>query len=198
MHDRLTRWPATRRVVMLGRLFDVARNRREQPAPADVVATVGGTSITLARSGRQGAASSRRATSAASSCRRRCTRRAAPPLDEIVGNQLLDQEAKRQGIDRAALIEKEITGEDDAGDRCRHGGLVSGEPGAACRARRSIRCARRFAQLLTQERMQAVREQYLDTLKAKTPVRVMLEPPRQAVAMRGNSPAQGRPTRRWR
>src|SRR5207249_9420325 len=35
---------------------------------------------------------------------------------------------------------------------------------------------------LTQERMQAARQQFVDTLKRKTPVRVMLEPPRQNVA----------------
>ena len=47
-----------------------------------------------------------------------------------------------------------------------------------------------ITQLLQQERSQAARETYLDTLKAKTPVRLMLEPPRQTVSA-GNSPAKG-------
>jgi protein-disulfide isomerase len=45
-------------------------------------------------------------------------------------------------------------------------------------------------QYLTQERMQTVRSDYLDGLKRKTPVRVMLEPPRQNVSA-ANSPAKG-------
>ena len=70
-------------------------------------------------------------------------RRAA--LDEIVANKLIDAAAKAQGIDRAALIEKEITVEDSAGHRRRDRQLVSGEPGRACRARRSSRCGSRSA-----------------------------------------------------
>src|SRR5207344_2611231 len=45
-------------------------------------------------------------------------------------------------------------------------------------------------QFLTQERMREVREQYVGTLKAKTAVRVLLDPPRQTVATDG-SPAKG-------
>jgi protein-disulfide isomerase len=45
-------------------------------------------------------------------------------------------------------------------------------------------------QYLTQQRMEDVREQYLDTLKQKTVVRVMLEPPRQKVAA-ADGPAKG-------
>src|SRR5438034_1247492 len=45
-------------------------------------------------------------------------------------------------------------------------------------------------QFLTQERMQGIREQYIGTLKSKTMVRVMLDPPRQTVPTEG-SPAKG-------
>src|SRR6185295_11208701 len=45
-------------------------------------------------------------------------------------------------------------------------------------------------QYLLQERIQLAREQFLDTLKARTAVRVMLEPPRQAVAA-ANGPSKG-------
>src|SRR5207237_7173009 len=46
---------------------------------------------------------------------------------------------------------------------------------------------------LTQERMQAVRARYLETLKASTAVRITLEPPRQQFAEGSltNSPSKG-------
>ena len=43
---------------------------------------------------------------------------------------------------------------------------------------------------LTQERMQGIRAQYIDTLKGKTSVKVMLDPPRQVVST-ANSPSKG-------
>jgi protein-disulfide isomerase len=43
---------------------------------------------------------------------------------------------------------------------------------------------------LTQERMQTIRTEYLNTLRAKTAVRINLEPPRQRVAT-ADSPARG-------
>ena len=46
--------------------------------------------------------------------------------------------------------------------------------------------------LLTQERVRTVRDQYLETLKATTPVRLMLEPPRQKIAA-SDSPTKGAP-----
>jgi hypothetical protein len=44
---------------------------------------------------------------------------------------------------------------------------------------------------LMQERMQGIRSVYLDSLKAKTSVRVMLDPPRQKVEMVASSPSRG-------
>ena len=57
-----------------------------------------------------------------------------------------------------------------------------------CRARRSIRCGSRSAAFLTQERMQTARDQYIDALKSKTTVLMMLDPPRQTVKMPAKSP----------
>jgi hypothetical protein len=39
--------------------------------------------------------------------------------------------------------------------------------------------------------MQGIRSVYLDSLKAKTSVRVMLDPPRQKVEMVASSPSRG-------
>src|SRR5262245_62636097 len=78
-----------------------------QPAPGDVVATVGGTPITLAdvdepalkqSAGNFGSLTLAHALYEA--------RRAA--LEDIISNRLLDQEAKARGVDRATLAKTEI------------------------------------------------------------------------------------------
>jgi protein-disulfide isomerase len=93
----------------------------------------------------------------------------------------MDQEAGARGIDRSALVEQEITSKvpqvadpEVAAWYQANQGRVQGA--SLDQVRQPIRA------FLLQERMQAVRQQYLDTLKSKTPVRVMLEPPRQNVA----------------
>jgi hypothetical protein len=115
-------------------------------------------------------------------------RRAA--LDELVAAKLIDEAAKAQGIERAALIEKEITAKvqavsdaDVAAWYQANQGRLQGAP--LDQVRQPIRA------FLTQERMQGVRAQYIDTLKAKTTVTVMLDPPRQKVAMVASSPSRG-------
>jgi protein-disulfide isomerase len=113
-------------------------------------------------------------------------RRAA--VDELVANALMDQEAKTRGIDRATLVEKEIADKvPPVGDADvtawyqANQARVQGAPLEQVRA--PIRA------YLVQERMETVREKYLDTLKARTPVKVMLDPPRLTVAATG--PAKG-------
>ncbi len=157
-----------------------------RPAPSDVVATVGSTAITMAEVDdkalerpTQGGVK----LSLALYDARRAT------LDDLIANRLIDDAAKAQGIDRSALIEREITSKvktvTDAeiaswydANRAR----VQGAP--LEQVRQPIRS------YLTQERMQIVRSDYLETLRLKTPVRVLLEPPRQKVAA-ANSPAKG-------
>jgi protein-disulfide isomerase len=110
-------------------------------------------------------------------------------LDEIVGNRLLDEEAKARGMDRAALVEKEVASavaaptEADVsawfeGNQTRVQGATLDQVRAPIRA------------MLTSERMDAARERFLTTLKGKTPVTIMLEPPRQKVAD-GGHPSKG-------
>src|SRR6476646_10666486 len=85
-----------------------AAQQEKRPAPAETVATVGGAPITLAEVDDKaleqpvsnfGSAKLSQALYEA--------RRAA--LDDIVANRLMDAAAKAQGVDRSALIEKEIT-----------------------------------------------------------------------------------------
>ena len=160
-----------------------------RPAPGEAVATVDGAPFTLAEvddkaldqpASNFGSAKLSQALYDA--------RRAA--LDELVANRLMDAAAKAQGIDRAALIEKEITARitpvtdtEVASWFQANQGRLQGAP--LDQVRQPIKS------YLTQERMQAIRTQYVNGLKAKTAVRVMLDPPRQKVEMVASSPSRG-------
>jgi protein-disulfide isomerase len=159
-----------------------------RPAPTEVVATVGSSEITLAevddKALEQPAPAGVKLSQALYDAREAA-------LDDIIANRLLDAAAKAQGVDRPALIEKEITAKippvSDAEIAAWYKANQNRVQGAPLdQVRQPIK------NYLTQERMQAVREQYLDTLRAKTPVRTMLEPPRQKVA--ANGPAKGSPS----
>src|SRR6266850_3742353 len=152
----------------------------KRQAASDVVATVGSTSITLAEvddkalqqpTGNFGGMKLAQALYEA----RRST------VEELVANVLMDQEAKTRGIDRSALIEKEIAAKispvtDVEIAQWYQANQARVQGASLDQVRQPIR------QYLTQERMQLARDQYLDTLRAKTPVRVLLEAPRQNVA----------------
>ena len=159
-----------------------------RPMPNDVVATVGSASITLAEVDDKaleqptGAFGSVKLSQALYEARR-------VALDEIVANRLMDDAAKAAGINRSVLIEKEITSKiqpvTDPDIAAWYQANQARVQGASLdQVRQPIRA------YLIQERMQDVRAKYLDELKSKTSVRVMLDPPRQAVAA-ANSPAKG-------
>ena len=174
---------------VLAACSQTSAQQAKRPAPTEAVATVGGASITLAEvddkaleqpASNFGGAKLSQALYEA--------RRAA--LDELVAGKLLDEAAKAQGVDRMALIEKEITANvppvsdaDIATWYQANQGRLQGAP--LEQVKQPIRA------FLIQERMQRIRAQYVDTLKAKTTVRVMLDPPRQKVAMVSSSPSRG-------
>ena len=175
-------------VVLFAACSSSAQQSTPQPAPNDVVATVGTTPITLAEVDERAL---QQPTSDFGSVKLSqalySARRAA--LDDIVATKLFDAAAKAQGIERTALIEKEITSkikevtENEIADWYRaNQGRVQGA--TLDQVRSPIR------QYLTQERMQEVRAEYLAALKSKTAVRVSLEPPRQRFAS-NDSPARG-------
>jgi protein-disulfide isomerase len=158
------------------------------PAPTDVVATVGTTSITMQQVDEKalqqpaGNFGSLKLTQAIYEARRMAT-------DEIVGNLLMDEEAKRRGTERTALFEQEISSKVAAVTDADVNAWYQANPqrvqGASLdQVRAPIR------QLLTQEGMMAARDAFIDKLKAKTTVRIMLDPPRSTVRA-GNSPAKG-------
>ena len=151
------------------------------PVPASgVVATVGDTPITLeeldARALREAAGRFGDLTLAQAVYE---ARRAT--LDEMVGSRLIEREASALGIDAAALVQREIaskvvppTDEEVAAWYKANAARVQGTPFEQIQA--PIR------QLLTSERTRAVRQQYVETLKAKTAVSIALDPPRAKVA----------------
>jgi len=155
--------------------------------PADVVATVGGASITLAQvdaRALQQPASNFAAMRLSQAIYE--ARRAA--LDEMVGDVLLDQEARARGIERQALDQAEIDSKaaavTDADVAAWYQANAARVQGATLdQVRAPIRA------LLTEQRLRDARDRFVDTLKAKTAVKMMLEPPRVQVT------AAGRPTR---
>ena len=174
--------------LVMATACSTAAQQPRKPSGSDVVATVGDVSITLeqvdAKALQEPAANfgSLKLVQALYEARRAAA-------EEIVGTMLLDQEAKRRSIDRSVLFEQEITSKATAVTDAEVEAWYKGNPqrvqGAALDQVRAP-----IKSLLTQERMQTARDAFLDKLKAKTTVRMTLEPPRMAVRA-GNSPARG-------
>jgi protein-disulfide isomerase len=174
--------------VLLTACSKTSAQPAKRMAPGDVAATVGATSITLSEvddkalqqsAGNFGSMKLSQALYEA--------RRAA--VDDLIANTLLDQEAKTRGLDRAALVEQEITSKvtavNDADVSTWYQQNQARVQGAAIeQVRQPIRA------YLTQERMEVARQRYLDELKGKTRVRVLLEAPRQMVGA-ANGAAKG-------
>jgi protein-disulfide isomerase len=160
----------------------------KRQTPSDVVAIVGSTSITLSEIDEKamqqpvGSFGSMKLSQAIYEARR-------VALDDAIANRLIDDAAKAQHVDRAALIDKEITSKiatvSDADIQTWYQANQQRVQGAPLeQVKQPIRS------YLTQQRMQDVREAYIETLKAKTSIKMMLDPPRQSVAS-SNSPSKG-------
>ena len=178
--------------ALLAVLTGCSPTSAQQPkrvAPTETVATVDGVAITLAEVDDK--ALEQKASNfggAKLSTALYEARRAA--LDDIVANKLIDAAAKAQGVERSALIEKEITAKVAAVTDAEvaawyqaNQGRLQGAP--LDQVRQPIKS------YLTQERMQGIRAEYIDTLRAKAAVHVMLDPPRQKVEMVSSSPTRG-------
>jgi len=159
-----------------------------QQAPTDVVATVGGSKVTLAqadeRAMKQVAGNFGSLTLAQAIYE---ARRGA--VEELVGDLLVDAEAKTRGVSRVDLLKQEIENKvvppseiDVAAWYKAHPERVQGAP--------LEKVAEPIQALLLQERTRAAQSQFLDSLKAKTPVTVSLEAPRLKVAEAGR-PSRG-------
>jgi protein-disulfide isomerase len=165
--------------------------QRQAPTPAaagDVAATVGERRITLAEVDKDALRQpvsdfgAERLSQALYEARRAV-------LDAVIGNELLDRAAKARGMDRAALIKQEITDKvappSDTDVEAWYNANRDRVRGAPLEQLRDpIRA------LLLRERTAEARDAYVAGLEAKTPVHILLEPPRETVAEAG-SPARG-------
>ena len=174
--------------VLLGAACSTSAQQPKTPGPTDVVATVGAVTITLEQVDRK-ALEEPAETFGDMKLSQAIYEARRAAVDDIVGNILLDQEARRLGVERAALAEQEINSKVKA--------VTEAEIAAWYQTNKQrvkgatldqVRAP--IQSLLTQERIQAARTTYLETLQARTPVRVMIEPPR-AVVNAGKSPAKG-------
>ena len=156
----------------------------KQMAPTTVVATIGPTPVTLAEVDERALQRSSADFGGSKLVQALyLARRAA--LEEIVGTRLMNDEAKARGITASELIEKEISSqaavptEDDINfwyqmNPARVQGATLQQVHDPIKA------------MLIEERMDAAHTAFVNKLKAKTPVAVMLEPPRQVVAAAGH------------
>lgn len=165
-----------------------AQQANKTQGPSDVVATVGSVTLTLAdvdQKAMQQPANdfgTMKLVLALYEARRNA-------IEELAGEKLIDMEAKTRGVTSAALIDQEITTKiqavTDADVAAWYAANQARVQGAALeQVRTPIRS------LLIQQRSAAAYQGYVDQLKAKTPVKITLEPPRQKIAT-GDSPAQG-------
>jgi protein-disulfide isomerase len=150
------------------------------PLPSDVVAKVGATSITLAEVDDKAL---QQPTSAFGSMKLSLAiyeaRRAT--IDDLVADALMDQEAKARKVDKAALLEQEIASKvSNVSDAEIAQWYQANQNRVQGRSLDEVRQPIRA--YLTQERMQLARQQFIDALRLKTPVRVMLDAPRQNIA----------------
>jgi protein-disulfide isomerase len=183
----MKRWPLCVALVVLTACSSSAQQAR-RPAQNEVVATVGAKAITLAEVDDKALDAPTSNFSGKLSQALYDARRFA--LDEMIASMLMDDAARAGGIDRAALVEKEITSKvANVTDSEIASWYQANQARVQGRALADVRAPIRS--FLTQERMQEARAKYIEELRSKTTVRVMLEPPRQKVAAAANSPTRG-------
>jgi protein-disulfide isomerase len=159
-----------------------------RPAQNEVVATVGTKSITLSEVDDKALEAPASNFAGKLSQALYDARRLA--LDEMIASILMDDAARSEGIDRAALVEKEITKKVATPSDAEISAWYQANQ-ARVQGRSLEEVRQPIRSFLAQERMQAVRTKFIEDLRSKTAVRVMLEPPRQKIAMAANSPARG-------
>jgi protein-disulfide isomerase len=159
-----------------------------QPGAGDVVATIGDSSITLAEVDElalkqpAGSFGSLPLSQALYEARRGA-------LDAMVAEHLINLQVRATGVDRSALVERELTAKvippsetDIAAWYQANPTRVQGAP--LDQVRGAIR------DFLVRERTQEARTRYLDSLKSTFPVNITLDAPRVEVA-EDNRPARG-------
>jgi protein-disulfide isomerase len=184
MRNKRSRWAAAAALLILAACSSSAQ-QATQMSPNEVVATVGSSPITLAEVDEKALQSPASNFGGARLVQALyLSRRDA--LDEIVGQRLMDAEAKKRGIDRSTLVEQEIANKAPAPTAAdiefwyqNNAARVQGA--TLDQVRDAIKA------LLIEERMGRAKSALLAALKDKTPVTVSLEPPRLKIAVDGHA-----------
>ena len=175
-------------LVLLTGCASSSAQQPRMPAPNEVVATVGSTSITLAQvdekalqqsTGNFGAMKLAQALFEA--------RRIA--INELIEDALLDQDAKARKLDPAKVIEQDITAKVAEPTDAEVAAWFQQNQSRLQRATLD-QTRQAIKSFLVQQRTLTVRQQYMDGLRAKVATRIMLDPPRQVIA-KANRPTQG-------
>ena len=159
-----------------------------QPVPGEVVAKVGNDPITLdevdARALQEPVTSfgSAKLVQALYMARR-------GTIELIVANRLLDAEAKARGIDRPTLVEREIASKAPAPTEAEIQAWYQANP-ARVNGATLAQVHDPIRSLIAEERMDTARASYVESLKTKTNITILLEPPRFEVTD-GGRPVRG-------
>jgi protein-disulfide isomerase len=180
-------WSSTCLLALLG-AFGCARSRAASPPaatedPRQVIAKVGGESITLEEVDRRAAGKLQRLRNEEYDARRQA-------LDEMIVERLLQKEAAERGITQDALLKAEVDAKvtpPTAGDVK----TIYEQNRAAAGSRTLAELAPVIERSLREHRLAERAAQFRDELKAKTGVKVTLDAPRAAVAVPADAPALG-------
>jgi len=174
--------------LLLTACSSTAAQQARTQAPSDVVATVGSTSITLAQVDERALQQST-GTFAGMKLSQALYEARRAAVDDMVDDALIDQDGKARKLDRATVIEQEITAKVE---RVSDGDVAawfqqnqSRLQGATLDQTRTA-----IASYLLQQRTLTARQQYVDRLRSKAAIHVTLEPPRQVIA-RIDRPSKG-------
>jgi protein-disulfide isomerase len=184
----LARHMALTAAILLAAACSTSAQQQKMIGPNDTAASVGSVTLTLDQIDRKALAES-----AAAFGNLKLldaiyeARRAA--AEEMVGDILISQEAKRRNLDESILYQQEVTAKATAASEQDVSAWYEANAqrlqGATLDDLRP-----RIQSMLNDQRTRTAREAYVQTLKAKTPVKIMIPPPRVMVSA-GSSPVKG-------
>jgi protein-disulfide isomerase len=174
--------------LLAGACSRTAAQQTPMPGPNDVVASVNGTAIRLADVDEK-ALQQATSTFGGMKLSQALYEARQTTLDTLIDDTLIDQDAKARGLDRAAVIQQDITAKvaavtsDDIAawfkeNQARLQGATLDQVQTAIRG------------YLVQQRTLDARRQYVDRLRSKATLRVTLEPPRMVVS-KADRPTKG-------
>jgi hypothetical protein len=154
-----------------------------QGAGEDVAAKVGGKVITLEEVDQRGLGSNLKAYQGLYDVRKKV-------LDEMIGDMLIEKEAKARGVSKQRLIQSEIVAKTKA---VTDEEIQSWYDANQARVRNQPldKLRPRISSFLASERSMAARKAFVDSLKAKASVQIKLDPPRIPVKVAATDASMG-------